>query len=534
MLILHTMQDNISPPDLNDSGSNNPILTLGELSQSLKKTVESVYDHVRVKAEVSRPVRAASGHVYFTLKDDTATLDAVCWKTVAGSLQVQPEEGLEVIATGKLTTYPGRSKYQIVIKSLEIAGEGALLKQLEERKQRLASEGLFDPHLKKPIPTMPMTIGVVTSPTGAVIRDILHRLRERFPVQVLVWPVLVQGEGAAAEITAAIKGFDELLDQTDNAVPVPDLVIVARGGGSLEDLMAFNEENVVRAVAQLRLPVISAVGHETDHTLIDLAADLRAPTPTAAAELATPVKAELDARLGDLDIRLARNLSQRIESSGQHLRNLGRALGDPEMLLSQKAQQLDLHIAALDRHIDSRLAKLVEKLRSWSDRLPLPAEQLARAESRLAALESRVAEAINQRLTKSQKTFTQTSDRLKEPDHLLTKSDARLALLNQRLETVLEGRLTTSKTMFEQAERLLEASSFQRVLDRGFALVTGPDGQVMRSSKMYDEGDAIQIKLADGARSANLGAENLEKVQKAPKSAPKKVKPKDTGQGDLF
>ena len=250
---------------------------------------------------------------------------------------------------------------------------------------------------------MPLTIGVVTSPTGAVIRDILHRLNERFPTQVLVWPVLVQGEGAAKEITAAIKGLDQLLDLPNPTVPVPDVVIVARGGGSLEDLMAFNDEAVVRAVADLRLPVISAVGHETDHTLIDLAADLRAPTPTAAAELATPVKAELNARLSDLETRLMRNLSQRVESSGQHLRNLGRALGDPEMLVAQKTQSLDLQVSAFDRQLDNHLARSSEKLRLWADRLPLPSEQLARASSRLALLESRVSEAIGQRFTNTQK-----------------------------------------------------------------------------------------------------------------------------------
>ena len=529
MLILLTMQDDLSPPDLNENGSNNPIFTLGELSQSLKRTVESVYDHVRVKAEVSRPVRAASGHVYFTLKDDTATLDAVCWKTVAGSLQVQPEEGLEVIASGKLTTYPGRSKYQIVIKSLEIAGEGALLKQLEERKQKLAAEGLFDPSRKKPIPNMPLTIGVVTSPTGAVIRDILHRLSERFPTQVLVWPVLVQGEGAAKEITAAIKGFDQLLDLPNPTVPVPDVVIVARGGGSLEDLMAFNDEAVVRAVADLRLPVISAVGHETDHTLIDLAADLRAPTPTAAAELATPVKAELNARLSDLETRLMRNLSQRVESSGQHLRNLGRALGDPEMLVAQKTQSLDLQVSALDRQLDNHLARSSEKLRQWADRLPLPSEQLARASSRLALLESRVSEAIGQRFTNTQKKISHLSDRLMEPTQLLTKGESKLQLLNQRFDTLLENKLHSSKTRFEQASRLLEASSFQRVLDRGFALVTGPDGHVMRSAKDYKDGDLIHIKLADGSRDAKLG-----KDASSGKVSAKKSKEKAPNQGDLF
>ena len=536
MIILLSMQDDLSPPHSNqdqasqDGGDNNPIFTLGELSQSLKKTVESVYDHVRVRAEVSRPVRAGSGHVYFTLKDETATLDAVCWKTVAGSLQVQPEEGLEVIASGKLTTYPGRSKYQIVIKSLELAGEGALLKQLEERKQRLMAEGLFDASRKKPIPAIPTTIGVVTSPSGAVIRDILHRLKERFPVEVLVWPVLVQGDGAAAEITAAINGFDALLDQ--DKITAPDLIIVARGGGSLEDLMAFNDEAVIRATADLRLPVISAVGHETDHTLIDLAADLRAPTPTAAAELATPVKAELDAKLADLGGRMSRHLSQRMERSGQQLRDLGRALGDPEMLISAKTQHLDLKLAALDRHMESRLMRALERLRGWVDRLPLPAEQLARASNRLVELENHVSDAIGQALTHAQRCLTRSSDRLKDPGQQRVEGESRLALLAQRLNTVLEGQLTNRATRLDQASRLLEASSFERVLDRGFALVIGPDGHVMRSVEHYDDGVEVSIRVKDGLRTAQLGGFGGKASAKAKNS--KTAKPPHDDQDDPF
>lgn len=449
------MQDDSSPVP----SGHNSILTLSELSQSLKKEVETKFSDVRVKAEISRPTKAASGHIYFTLKDDTATLDAVCWKAVAGGLRINPEEGLEVIASGKLTTYAGRSKYQIVIKSLELAGEGALLKQLEDRKQRLMAEGLFDELRKKPLPMMPKTIGVVTSPTGAVIRDILHRLKERFPVQVLIWPVAVQGEGASAEIKGAIEGFDRLLDQSE--LPAPDLIIVARGGGSLEDLMAFNEEEVVRAAANTRVPIISAVGHETDHTLIDLAADLRAPTPTAAAELATPVKAELEARLSDLESRLTRHLSQRMERSRQQLRDLARALSDPEILLSTKTQQLDLQQVTLDRHIEISLAHALENLRRWADQLKHPGQHLAEAESQTA-------------------------------------------LLLQRLNTSLDKQLAAAATRLDQATRLLDAASFQRVLERGFALVIGPDGQVMRSARTHADGAAIQIKFKDGDRSANL------------------------------
>lgn len=543
------MQDDLSPPP----ADNNPIFSLAELSQSLKKTVESAFDHVRVRAEVSRPTRAASGHVYFTLKDDTATLDAVCWKTVAGSLSVQPEEGLEVIVSGKLTTYPGRSKYQIVVKALELAGEGALLKQLEERKQRLATEGLFDPARKQPIPAMPQVIGVITSPTGAVIRDILHRLGERFPVQVMVWPVLVQGESAAREVTAAIRGFDALLDNSAPPVPVPDLVIVARGGGSLEDLMAFNDEEVVRAVARCRLPVISAVGHETDTTLIDFAADLRAPTPTAAAELATPVKAELTARLNDLDTRLTRQLGQRLDQSGQQLRHLARALGDPDMVIAAKTQRLDLTLAAMDSSLDQKLTRASDRLRHWAERLPLPSQQLRGAETRLHQLDGRVVEAMARVLTFGQRRLTMAADRLTAPGQQLAQADSRLTMLGQRLDDRLDKTMALAASRFDQAGRLLEASSFQRVLARGFALVTGPDGQVMRAAGQYQDGAVVTLRLADGQRQATLGKTSLKKASGGKaggdepvlpkKAAPKKAHPKTSTtspstppskQGDLF
>lgn len=276
--------------------------TVTELSQALKRTVEENFSWVRVRGEVSGFKRAASGHLYMTLKDENAVLDAVCWKGVAARLGIAPEDGLEIIATGKLTTYPGRSKYQIVIDSMELAGEGALLKLLEDRRKKLAAEGLFDESRKRPLPFLPEVIGVVTSPTGAVIRDILHRLRDRFPRHVLVWPVLVQGKGAAEQVAAAIKGFNAI--RSGGAVPRPDLLIVARGGGSLEDLWAFNEEIVVRAAAASEIPMISAVGHETDTTLIDFASDRRAPTPTAAAEIAVPVRAELQADILNFERRM--------------------------------------------------------------------------------------------------------------------------------------------------------------------------------------------------------------------------------------
>src|ERR1700722_2854107 len=271
--------------------SNQPEYTVSELAAALKRSVEENFSLVRVRGEVSGFKRHGSGHLYFALKDADAVLDAVCWRMTAFKLTVKPEDGMEVVATGRLTTYPGRSKYQLIVDSIELAGRGALLKLLEDRRQRLAAEGLFATERKKKLPFLPGVIGVVPSPTGAVIRDILHRLADRFPRRVVVWPVAVQGDGAAAQGAAAIDGFNQL--QPGGAVPRPDLIIVARGGGSLEDLMAFNEEIVVRAAAGSAIPLISAVGHETDTTLIDHASDRRAPTPTAAAEMAVPVRLDL-------------------------------------------------------------------------------------------------------------------------------------------------------------------------------------------------------------------------------------------------
>src|SRR5437588_6193585 len=274
--------------------SNLPEYTVSELSMALKRSIEESFSHVRVRGEISSFKRVGSGHCYFALKDAEAVLDAVCWRNTAIRLPLKPEDGMEVVCTGRLTTYPGRSKYQLVIDSIELAGIGALLRILEERRLRLAAEGLFAAERKKKLPFLPRVIGIVTSPSGAVIRDILHRLGDRFPRRVLLWPVAVQGEGAAAQIAAAIDGFNRL--SSEGQVPRPDLLIVARGGGSLEDLMAFNEEIVVRAAAESAIPLISAVGHETDTTLIDFASDRRAPTPTAAAEFAVPVPADLLAR----------------------------------------------------------------------------------------------------------------------------------------------------------------------------------------------------------------------------------------------
>src|SRR5262252_4361728 len=311
---------------------NAPEYTVSELSSALRRTVEDAYGHVRVRGEISG-FRGphASGHCYFALKDDGAKIEAVIWKGVHYRMRFKPQEGLEVIATGKLTTYPGSSKYQIVIESLEPAGIGALMALMEERKKKLAAEGLFDEARKQLLPWLPEVIGVVTSPTGAVIRDILHRLADRFPRRVLVWPVRVQGEGSAEQVAAAIRGFNALPE--GGRIPRPDVLIVARGGGSLEDLWSFNEEIVVRAVAESVIPLISAVGHETDVTLIDFAADKRAPTPTAAAEMAVPVRAELALDLESLERRALAGWLRSQEARRASVRSAARALPDADEVL---------------------------------------------------------------------------------------------------------------------------------------------------------------------------------------------------------
>lgn len=371
------------------AGDNAPALSVSELSFALKRTVEGAFDHVRVRGEISGFKRVASGHCYFTLKDESANIDAVIWRGQAAALRFRPEDGIEVIATGRLTTYPARSRYQIVVERLELAGQGALMALLDKRRQALAAEGLFDEARKRPLPFAPLTIGVVTSPTGAVIRDILHRLEDRFPVRVILWPVPVQGEGAAEKVAAAVRGF--------NALPTPpDLLIVARGGGSIEDLWAFNEEVVVRAVAASAIPTISAVGHETDTTLCDFAADRRAPTPTAAAELAVPVRAELMAQVRELGARAERCARRTQERAGEQLQALLRHWPAKEDLLAPQRQRLDDLGERLPRALRGRLDRARGELGHAAGALRpvLLRSAQERAQERLAAL-WRIAEAAH-------------------------------------------------------------------------------------------------------------------------------------------
>ncbi len=357
---------------------------VSELSAKLKRFVEGEFGHVRLRGEISGYKRAVSGHVYLALKDDGAVIDGVIWKGAANALPFTPQDGIEVIATGKLTTYPGRSKYQIVIDRMELAGEGALMALLEGLKAKLAGEGLFDPARKMPLPFLPRTIGVVTSPTGAVIRDILHRLADRFPSHVIVWPVAVQGEAAAGQIAAAVRGFDAL--PADGPVPRPNLVIVARGGGSIEDLWAFNEEVVVRAIAECGIPIISAVGHETDTSLSDFAADLRAPTPTAAAEIAVPVRTDLIATVASHAARAERCVRRYHERAHERLMALVRVMPRREALLGPQRQRADDLGARLDRALEGRVVRGRAQLdRAGAVLRPAMLErQMAAARDRLA------------------------------------------------------------------------------------------------------------------------------------------------------
>ncbi len=355
-------------------------MSVGELAHAVKRTVEDRFGRIRVRGEISGWKRHSSGHCYFTLKDDAACIDAVIWRSAAGGLAFRPEDGAEVIATGKMTTYPGRSKYQIVVERLELAGEGALMALLDKRRRALAAEGLFDAARKRPLPFLPKVIGVVTSPTGAVIRDILHRLEDRCPTRVIVWPVPVQGEGAASKVAAAIRGFASYPER-------PDLIIVARGGGSIEDLWAFNEEEVVRAAAESPIPLISAVGHETDTTLIDHAADLRAPTPTAAAELAVPVRAELMALLDDYSARKHRCLNKRANDARERLALTACRFPEPDTLLGPKRQRLDEVGERLPRGLSARAHKAEALMNLTAARLrpDLLSQKLARLTDQLGA-----------------------------------------------------------------------------------------------------------------------------------------------------
>lgn len=487
----------IDNPSIDSPGSNAHEYSVGEIAFAVKRTIEEEFGRVRVRGEVSRPKRAASGHLYLTLKDDKAVLDAVAWRGVAGRLSIQPEEGMEVICTGRLSTFPGNSRYQLIIEQVELAGEGALLKLLEERRKRLAAEGLFDEDRKRPLPYLPEVIGVVTSPTGAVIRDILHRLEDRFPRHVLLWPVVVQGEAAAGQIAAAIDGFNAL--KAGGPIPRPDVLIVGRGGGSLEDLMAFNEEMVVRAAARSEIPLISAVGHETDTTLIDFVSDRRAPTPTAAAEMAVPVRADLIADLMDRERRLYAGANRAFGERETRVQGLARGLGDPARLIEYSLQRLDDRVGRWDRAIRDRLARLGERLASQRPRHP--ADRLDQQTRALGIAWERLAAGTRTNLSGTQRAFKGTAARLSaETIERKSANAARdLTRLEARLAVPMPRRLADASAALAGLEQMLNSLSYERVLDRGFAILRDADGRPLPQSAGIKPGAALSVQMRDGA-----------------------------------
>jgi exodeoxyribonuclease VII large subunit len=444
-------------PIIDGEDHNPPVFSVSALAQAIRNNLEQGFGNVRVRGEISGLRRASSGHCYFALKDTDAVIDSVCWRTVADTLAIKPEDGLEVVVTGRLTTYPARSRYQVIVSRIEVAGEGALLKILDERRRRLAEEGLFDTARKRPIPFLPRTVGVVTSPTGSVFQDILHRIAERCPRRIILWPVLVQGPSASEQISSAITGFNALAP--GGAIPQPDVIIVARGGGSLEDLMAFNEENVVRAVAASTIAVISAVGHETDTTLIDFAADIRAPTPTAAAEKAVPVRADLMAELSDKNVRLTRAMCRLVENRRESVDARYRAIPSPMRVMTDARQRID--------DLGDRLRSATKVTIERHDRLRV-----------------------------------QFAARLIRPGELLTQLHQKLRVEKRALDLAFTNLLRAKRERLSALASVLESLSYHDVLRRGFALVRDPTGQTVTSVRRLKTGETVEIRLHDGSRAA--------------------------------
>jgi len=455
---------------------NQPEYTVSEIALAVKQRIEQSFGFVRIKGEISGLKKHSSGHIYFDLKDENSLLNCVCWRGISGRLKVKPEAGLEVVASGRLSTYPGRSTYQLIVENIEISGLGALMALLENRRQMLLKEGLFEAARKKPLPAFPKVIGVITSPTGAVIRDILHRITDRYPLHVMVWPVAVQGEGAAEAVAEAIIGFNEWVMAVR-----PDLIIVARGGGSVEDLWAFNEEIVVRAAANSRIPLISAIGHETDTTLIDLASDMRAPTPTAAAEIAVPVRMLIMEALLESEKRMMSGISRVLSERAGALRAATGGLLHPRQLLENITQKLDLFAERLENSLKVMLEKKGEKFLSIHQALKpqMFANDFARHKKNLTDIFSRAAVAALSRLEKE-----------------------RLKLLS--------------------AAKLLESYHYEKVLARGFALVRGADGNLITSAGAASP--EMRIQFHDG---------NVD-VARVTKSGPKMPKKTPGGQESLF
>ncbi len=515
------------------SGSNAHDFTVSEISGAVKRVIEDQFGRIRVRGEIGRVSRPASGHMYFDLKDDRSVIAAISWKGQVSKMQIRPEEGMEVIATGKLTTFPGQSKYQMIVDEIEPAGAGALMAMLEARRKALAAEGLFAAERKRPIPYLPKVIGVITSPSGAVIRDILHRLRDRFPRHVLIWPVAVQGQGCAADVARAIRGFNAMA--SGGPIPRPDLLIVARGGGSLEDLWGFNEEIVVRAAAESEIPLISAVGHETDTTLIDFASDKRAPTPTAAAEMAVPVRADLIAWLREGEARMQRATRTRMEMRRQRLTDLARGLGRPEALTAQARQRFD---TSADRLGPALLGYTQRQRTRFGPVAALVRPQLLKnflrdEHKKLANLTARMAPALARNRAEAV--------RLNET-HRKALTSATL-----RLEAAPAARLKALSDRLEALDRMRQTLGYTETLRRGYAVVRSGEALVT-TAEAARAAQALEIEFADGRVAVGQGdapngpmiAHSAASQKPAPqKSAPKPKAPakavkKPPEQGSLF
>ncbi|WP_137129706.1 exodeoxyribonuclease VII large subunit [Rhizobium sp. FY34] len=527
-------------PLFSDSPTNLAEMSVSELSGSIKRTVETAFDHVRVRGEISGYRGPhSSGHAYFSLKDDKARIDAVIWKGSFSKLRFRPEEGMEVIATGKITTFPGSSKYQIVIEALEPAGAGALMALIEERKRKLAAEGLFDPAAKQLLPFMPQVIGVITSPTGAVIRDILHRIADRFPVHVIVWPVKVQGEGSGDEVASAIRGFNAL--GPDGPIKRPDVLIVARGGGSLEDLWSFNDEAVVRAAAESHIPLISAVGHETDWTLIDHAADVRAPTPTGAAEMAVPVKADLQAQIAALSARLRGCSSRQMDTRRQNLKALVRALPSLDQLLALPRRRFDEAAMGLGRGLEkTALVKRGSLERAKAGlRLELLTVRLAERRRHIVEHVLRTDRCLERQLMRERGRIGRVEVSLAAlPARLVThigRERLQLTALMRHADSSMRNAMGQRLAAVAAQDRVLQSLSYKNVLQRGYAVVRDENDQPLTRAEAIAAGAAITLEFADGRISA-LAGEGSEPLvstpsSSAPTSKKRSAKPVEPAEG---